>query len=91
MKDKIYCANCIHCKVVRSYVPGDRKQYQLRVKCAAGHWRKKLGEEKMYKYFTLARRVQEECLDYTPMGDQKNFIKELKESLPIRDEVYKEL
>ena len=50
--DKVYCANCIHCKLVK--IPmGDGGQYGLRVRCDAGKWRKKLGEEKVYKYFTV--------------------------------------
>jgi len=48
---KIYCANCIHCKLVPSPAGGGR--YYLRVRCEAGKWRKKLGEEKIYKYFTV--------------------------------------
>lgn len=85
--EKIYCANCIHCKLVR--VPkGSANQYILRVRCAAGQWRKKLGEEKVYKYFTVARRSLEECDHYEPMGDVKDFLKDLKKTLPIRDEVY---
>ena len=83
---KIYCANCINCKVVRNFTKED--QYVLRVRCAAGKWRKKLGEEKFYKYFTVARRALSHCDAYTPMGDSKPFMKELRKSLPIKDEVY---
>ncbi len=86
-KTKIYCANCINCKVVR--IPtGEGNQYQLRVRCAAGKWRKKLGDEKLYKYFTVARRSLDECDSYVPMGDTQEFIRELKKSLPIKDEIY---
>jgi hypothetical protein len=84
---KIYCANCRHCKLVRS-PQGDVSQYQLRVRCDAGKWRKKLGGEKYYKYFTVARRSIEECDMYEPMGEEKEFIRELKKTLPIKDEVY---
>ncbi|MDC7221232.1 MAG: hypothetical protein PQJ59_14945 [Spirochaetales bacterium] len=83
---KIYCANCVHCKLVRT--PTGSSQYQLRVRCAAGMWKKKLGEEKFYKYFTVARRSQDYCEAYEPMGDSKQFIKDLKKTLPIKDEVY---
>lgn len=86
-KEKIYCANCINCKLVRS-ANEDGDAYYLRVKCAAGKWRKKLGEEKIYKYFTVARRSIDECDAYEPMGDPREFIRELKKSLPIRDEAY---
>ena len=86
-KDKIYCANCINCKLVRS--PNeDGDAYYLRVRCSAGKWRKKLGGEKVYKYFTVARRSIDECDAYVPMGDPRDFIRELKKNLPIRDEAY---
>ena len=84
---KIYCANCIHCKLVR--VANERGEYHLRVRCAAGKWKKKLGEEKIYKYFTVARRSLDYCSSYVPMGEPKEFLKELKKTLPIKDEVYK--
>ncbi len=83
---KIYCANCVNCKLVREAQGGMR--YSLRVRCDAGKWRKKLGEEKIYKYFTVARRSLDSCDAYEPMGDPKEFMKELKKSLPIKDEIY---
>ena len=71
--EKIYCANCIHCKLVR--IPaGNGNQYYLRVK--------------VYKYFTVARRTINHCDAYEPMGDTKTFLKELKKNLPIKDEIY---
>ena len=85
--EKIYCANCIHCKLVKAPC-GNGGQYQLRVRCDAGKWRKKLGEEKVYKYFTVARRSLDECDAYTPMGDARDYIRDLKKTLPIKDEVY---
>jgi hypothetical protein len=85
--DKIYCANCVHCKLIK--VPlGDGGQYGLRVRCDAGKWRKKLGEEKVYKYFTVVRRMLDECEQYEPMGEAEVFLKELKKNLPIKDEIY---
>jgi hypothetical protein len=42
---KIYCANCVNCKLLRT--ANGSSQYQLRVRCAAGMWKKKLGEEKI--------------------------------------------
>lgn len=84
---KIYCANCKHCKLVRS-PQGDGTQYYLRVRCVAGKWKKKLGGEKFYKYFTVSRRSIEECDKYEPMGDEKEFLRELKKTLPIKDEIY---
>lgn len=84
---KIFCANCIHCKVVPSSPDGDDR-YFLRVRCAAGKWRKKLGEEKVYKYCTVVRRSIESCDSYVEMGDAKEYIRDLKKSLPIKDEIY---
>ena len=85
--DKVYCANCRHCKLVK--LPrGNASQYQLRVRCEAGKWRKKLGEEKVYKYFTVIRRTLEECDTYEPMGEVEVFLKELRKNLPIKDELY---
>jgi hypothetical protein len=86
-KERLFCANCTHCKLVR--VPaGNGCQYYLRVRCDAGRWRKKLGEEKVYKYFTVARRTVETCPMYGPMGDAREYLKELKKNLPIKDEIY---
>ena len=86
-EDKIYCANCAKCKLVR--VPAvSGSQYYLRVRCIAGMWKKKLGDEKLYKYFTVARRSIDSCAAYEPMGDSREFLRELKRTLPIRDEVY---
>jgi hypothetical protein len=86
-RDKVFCANCTHCKLVRVSA-GNGSQYYLRVRCDAGRWKKKLGDEKIYKYFTVARRVLDECGYYEPMGDARDYLKELKRSLPIKDEVY---
>jgi hypothetical protein len=84
---KIYCANCIHCKLVPS--PSDNTgQFMLRVKCAAGKWKKKLGGEKQYKYFTVTRRSIDCCDMYEPMGEAEEFISDLRKTLPIRDEIY---
>jgi hypothetical protein len=85
--DKIYCANCIHCKLIKIAM-GDASQYGLRVRCDAGRWRKKLGEEKVYKYFTVIRRTLDECGAYEPMGEAEIFLKDLRKNLPIKDEIY---
>lgn len=84
----IYCANCLHCKLFRKTSGLDGNQYLLRVKCVREQWRKKLGEEKMYKYFTVARRTVEKCDNYKDMGDLESFLRILRRSLPVRDEVY---
>jgi hypothetical protein len=85
---KIFCANCIHCKLVPSPANGSN-QYVLRVRCELGKWRKKLGEEKIYKYFTVARRSITCCGGYEDMGDSREFIRDLRKSLPTKDEIYR--
>jgi hypothetical protein len=84
---RVFCANCTHCKLVRTPA-GNGSQYYLRVRCDAGKWKKKLGEEKVYKYFTVARRTTDTCPMYEPMGDAREYLKELKKNLPIKDEIY---
>jgi hypothetical protein len=84
---KIYCANCIHCKLVPARRSGDER-YVLRIRCAAGKWKKKLGAEKLYKYCTITRRNLNACDAYEEMGDPQTYIKELKKSLPEKDEFY---
>jgi hypothetical protein len=84
---KIYCANCIHCKLIPSKSDGE-EQYVLRIRCAAGKWKKKLGEEKMYKYCTITRRYLDNCDAYEEMGDTREFIRELRKNLPNRDKFY---
>jgi hypothetical protein len=84
---KIYCANCIHCKLVPAKSAGEER-YVLRIRCSAGKWKKKLGQEKLYKYCTITRRYLDDCDAYEEMGDTRNFIRELKKSLPEKDELY---
>ncbi len=84
---KIYCANCIHCKLVPSPA-NSGGQFYLRVRCDAGKWKKKLGGEKVYKYFTVTRRSIDCCDSYEAMGDASEFITDLRKTLPIRDEIY---
>lgn len=84
---KVFCANCIHCKLVPSPAEAEGS-YRLRVRCDAGKWRKKLGDEKIYKYFTVARRNIEYCDSYEDMGDAAEFMKDLRKLLPTTDEIY---
>ncbi|MDR1099735.1 MAG: hypothetical protein LBL28_04565 [Treponema sp.] len=82
---KIYCANCIHCKLIPEKPEGG-EAYLLRVRCAAGKWKKRLGQEKMYKYCTITRRYLDKCDTYEEMGDTREFIRDLRKSLPNKDE-----
>lgn len=88
-KEKIYCANCAHCVLLKERT-GISSQYVLRIRCKQKKWKKKLGDEKLYKYFTVARRTVDECGDYHSMGELKSFLKDLRKSLPIKDEIYKD-
>ena len=87
LKHKIYCANCLHCVLIKQPL-GERNTYVLRVRCNNSLWKKKSGEEKIYKYFTIIRRTVNSCAQYEPMGEERSFIKALKESLPVKDEIY---
>jgi hypothetical protein len=84
---KIYCANCIHCKLVPAKPEGEER-YVLRIRCAAGKWKKKLGQEKLYKYCTITRRYLDECDAYEEMGDTREFIRQLRKTLPNKDETF---
>ena len=87
MKERVYCANCEHCIVTRAF-EHDNTRYVLRVKCTKKRWEKRSGEEKQYKYFTVARRVQQDCPDYSTLGKATPFIKNLRRELPVKDEIY---
>ncbi|MBN2653058.1 MAG: hypothetical protein JXR63_11825 [Spirochaetales bacterium] len=85
-EEKVYCANCKNCKLIR--VEGTAERFRLRVRCAAGKWKKKNGGEKYYKYFTVVRRKEPTCDSYIPMGSEKEFLRELKRELPTEDVEY---
>jgi hypothetical protein len=73
---KIYCANCFHCKLL----PGIESDV-LRIRCTAGKWKKRLGQEKVYKFCTITRRFSDGCEDYEDMGESTEFIRELRKSI----------
>jgi hypothetical protein len=84
---KIYCANCMHCKLIPA--KSDKEElYFLRIRCSAGKWKKKLGEEKLYKYCTVTRRYLDACDAYEAMGDTMEFIRDLKKTVSGKDEIY---
>ncbi len=84
---QVFCANCLHCKLVTER-EAELGEYRLRVRCDAGKWRRKSGDEKHYKYSTVIRRRLEDCNAYEPMGDLQEFLRELKRTLPVKDETY---
>ncbi|GHU23278.1 hypothetical protein FACS1894172_00540 [Spirochaetia bacterium] len=84
--ERVYCANCIHCKLI-SVKTGENEQTELRIRCAAEKWKKKLGQEKMYKYSTVARRFWDNCDQYGEMGETDDFIRELRKIQEIEGEI----
>ena len=80
---RMYCANCKNCKVIRE-LASDGSPLQ-KVRCAAGHWTKPLGGEKLYPLATVPRRTVHNCLDYDEMGETKQYMKELKKNLPSKN------
>jgi N-acetylglutamate synthase/N-acetylornithine aminotransferase len=91
---KIYCANCRHCKLLTSTALGSsviplsvdgEDQNVPRIRCAAGKWKKKLGQEKLYKYSTIIRRYLDYCDAYEAMGDAREFIRELRKTISDKD------
>ena len=86
-KEKIFCANCQNCIVIRQY-ESEPDRYVLRVKCLKKKWVKRSGEEKLYKFFTVARRIMDDCEYYTEAGELFPYIKNLRKELRIKDEIY---
>ena len=86
-KEKIFCANCRNCIVIRQH-EAEPDKYVLRVKCKLRKWVKRSGEEKLYKYFTVARRIMDDCDSYEESGELFPYIKNLRKELPIKDEIY---
>ena len=86
-KKRVFCSNCQYCIVIRQY-EADPDKYVLRVKCVKKKWVKRSGEEKLYKYFTVARRIVDGCDYYISCGEEFPYIKNLRKELPIKDEIY---
>ena len=82
---KIYCANCLHCKFIREpYKLG----YLQRVTCKKKKWIDKKGNPKRYRYDTVLYRIKASCEEYKNMGDLYPYLKELKNILPEKDKLY---
>jgi hypothetical protein len=84
-QEKRYCANCLNCIVIRQI---EADKYILRSRCTKRKWVKRSGEEKLYKYFTVARRVVEDCDMYEEAGELFPYLKNLRQDLPIKDDIY---
>ena len=75
---KIYCANCKNCQlVIAGTIDGVLKR---KVRCAAGHWRKKLGGEKLLAIEAVPNLVPPGkpciCPDYDEKDAPIMYIKE---------------
>ncbi|MDR1867296.1 MAG: hypothetical protein LBQ77_03390 [Treponema sp.] len=82
--NKIYCANCIHCQLFS--VPQEIGA-ELHVRCAAEKWKKKLGQEKKYRYSTIMRRCMDSCDCYESMGDAETFLRELRDLQELEEKM----
>ncbi len=79
--EKIYCANCLHCKAFNRLVAGKK---QRRVKCKKGHWGTDgEGNTKTYKHNMVLNRKMLHCGDYESMGehDKESFFKNLRKTI----------
>jgi len=81
---KLYCANCLHCKEFThvSELTGARER---KVKCSAGQWATASGKHKTYSLHTVLSRRKDKCSHYDSMGesDLGEFISTLRETLPV--------
>lgn len=94
---QIYCANCLHCKLLIAKVyTGETK---LRTRCSRGNWGITKGfEDRHYRYDTILNRRMTECAEYHSMSDCDtgqegkreliSYIHDLKKSLPTTDEIF---
>lgn len=85
---KIFCANCYHCKVVKDS-NHHGKDIVLKVRCSAGMWKKRVGDDKLYRLDTVEQRRVPDCPHYDPMGECHDFMRELRRSLPQTQELTK--
>lgn len=73
---KIYCANCLHCKV---FIPpsGDS---ELLVRCIKGQWKNSFDSEDAFPLEKVLSCRMPECAHYEGMGedDCEEFIAELR-------------
>ena len=97
MTDKIYCANCLHCKLFhappKTGKTFQRGLYYKRIKCTAGNWFTSKGVEKIRKFYTIARKTVDDCGQYISMSDNGEKVEEwidfLDSQLPSKDIVYR--
>lgn len=87
--EKIFCANCKHCILIRQSIDGKPDKYYLRCMCVKNHWKTAGKPIKYYKYCNIHQKAVKECDDYYEMGYLKKFMKDLKKNLPEKDEIYK--
>ena len=81
---KLYCANCLHCKEF-SHVSELTGARERKVKCVARQWATPAGKQKTYSLHTVLSRRKDKCSHYDSMGesDLGEFISTLRETLPV--------
>jgi len=88
---KIYCANCANCKVLRFY-NHDKSTYVQKIRCSKGQWSYQSGKERFYDYFNLLNHKPDVCLFYDPMCESydelKSYLKNLRNTLPRSMVIY---
>jgi len=67
LKNFIFCANCLHCKVFKG--EDSRGRAELRIKCAKNQWRTSSGKNPQYSYRRVLNRRMVVCPHYDSMGD----------------------
>ena len=81
---KLYCANCLHCKEF-THVSDLTGAKERRVRCAAGQWITPAGKAKTYSLHTVLSRRKERCSHYESMGesDLQEYLATLSDTLPV--------
>ncbi len=79
------CADCKNAKVFRE-VSGNSGRYLLKVKCAAGHWRRGRKQGDSVDIHRILSRRRHKCPDYESMSDneedRKQYLADLATDLP---------
>ncbi len=87
--NRIYCAECANCKLVREISATGR--YIMKARCAQGHWLRN-GKEALVDYHNMDRRTLDACPDYITTSDndsdRKAFVDGLDNTLPIERHIY---
>lgn len=87
--NRIHCAECANCKLVRDVSATGR--YILKARCKQGHWLKN-GKEALVDHHNVGRRTRAVCPDYISTSEdeseRKAYVDDLDEALPIERHIY---